>query len=115
LARDKKFTPEEMAIKLSKVLDATNRPLFGREPDKKEKVEILPDKTVTPGKFLPHHLLPGAFKAHPQTIAAVRKDIFLGGEGFEDLEEMIECSGCHESIDKQFWVFCPMCGAAFSE
>ena len=112
---DKKFSPEEMAKTLSKVLDATNRPLFGKAPEKKEQVQILPDKKVSLGKFLPHHLLPGAFKAHPQTIAAVRKDIFMGGEGFEDLEEMIECDACDESIDKQFWVFCPFCGARFPQ
>lgn len=100
---------------LKNVLDVTNRPMFGQETEQEVEVQILPDKTVSPGKFLPHPLVPGAYKAHPQTIAAVRKDIFMAGEGFEDLEEMIQCEGCNESIDKQFWVFCPFCGAKFSQ
>ncbi len=115
MANDKKFSPEKMYESLSKVLDATNRPLFGKQAEAESEVKILPDKSISPGKFLPHPLVPGAYKAHPQTIAAVRKDIFMGGEGFEDLEEMTQCKGCNKALDKQFWVFCPFCGAEFSQ
>lgn len=115
LAKDKKFSPAQLYESLLKVKDAIDRPLFGTEAEAQQDVQILPDKSIGLGKFLPHPLLPEAFKAHPQTIAAVRKDIFMGGEGFEDLEEMVECKQCSKSLDKQFWVFCPFCGAEFSK
>ena len=115
MGNDKKFSPEQMYETLTKVLGATEEPHCGAEPEVQTQVQILPDKSVSPGSFLPHPLLPGAYKAHPQTIAAVRKDIFMAGNEFVDLEEIIKCDGCKESIDKQFWVFCPFCGAKYKE
>lgn len=113
MADDKKFSPENMHEILKNIQGATGKAHFTSTPDVQTKVQIFPDKTIGPGKFRPHPLVPGSFKAHPQTIAAVRKDIFLGGEDFVDLEEIIECEGCKESIDKQFWAFCPFCGAEY--
>jgi hypothetical protein len=78
------------------------------------KVPIRPDTTVSPSKFLADPLIPGGFKAHPNTIKAMRKDLFvLGEEGFEDLEHFIECASCHETLDMQFWLHCPHCEASF--
>lgn len=78
------------------------------------KVQIRPDKAVSPGKFLNDPIIPGGFKAHPTTIRAMRKDIFVGTtEVFDDLEFLINCASCKTELDLQFWHFCPYCEASF--
>ena len=52
--------------------------------------------------------------SYAETIAAMRKDIFVGGtEEFSDLEKIVTCSGCQKELDQQFWIFCPYCEAKF--
>jgi hypothetical protein len=100
---------------------ANERGLDGRHYlslDRREdlKVSIRPNKDVSPGKFRSDPLLPGGYIAHPTTIAALRVDIFVAGEDFVDLlEDWVTCHRCNETIDKQFWKFCPHCEAAFLE
>ncbi len=79
------------------------------------QVQIFPDKSVTPAKFIPNKTIPGTFRAHPVTIAAMRADLFANmyDEAFEELSQSITCSGCQSSVDKQFWKFCPHCEASF--
>lgn len=107
---------DDLNLKLALIQSLTNAagsPLVGYRPEER-KVPIRPDKTVSLSKFLPDPLIPGGFKAHPQTIKAMRKDLFvLGEEGFEDLEVLIDCASCHHTVDAQFWLHCPYCEAAF--
>jgi hypothetical protein len=78
-------------------------------------VKINPDKSVSPGMFKPHPILIGTYSAHPVTIAAMKKDIFVAGEEmFADLENIIVCEGCKRELDTQFWHFCPYCERKFS-
>ena len=78
------------------------------------QVSLRPDKAIKPAMFVPDPLLPGSFKAHPVTIAALRKNIFAAGnELFEDLEDLVTCEGCQQQLDRQFWYFCPFCEAKF--
>lgn len=110
----KKFHPEQLHQKLKEYTNAAGTPLYSPHADQEIKVQILPNKSVAPAKFLPHDLIPGAYKAHPVTIAAMRKDIFVGGDGeFRDLEKIITCEQCQNQIDQQFWIFCPFCEAKF--
>ncbi len=76
-------------------------------------VQILPDKTIGHGMFRQHTQNPNTYMAHPTTIKALKKDIFLAGSSFEEFEEIIQCESCKKELDKQFWHFCPFCESQF--
>jgi hypothetical protein len=108
------FNPEILHQSLMRNKNAAGLPLFQARPDQEVRVDIVPDKSVAIAKFLPHDHIPGHFKAHPTTIAAMRKDIFVAGdEEFKDLEKIVNCSGCQKKLDQQFWIFCPHCESKF--
>ncbi len=72
-------------------------------------VQIRPDKTVSLGNFKPDPLIPGGYTAHPTTIRAMKKDIFVAGNDSEITEIPYICEGCKRQLDIQFWNFCPYC------
>lgn len=92
--------------------NAAGLPHFCPTPSEEVKVHIRPDSSVSLGMFAPDPLYQGHYKAHPTTIAAMRKDIFFGGSSeFEDLQQLETCEKCHHELDYQFWSFCPYCEA----
>lgn len=107
------FDPQAAYEHLMKATNAVGQKHFIDDPEAYQ-IQIRPDKTVSPGKFLNDPILPGGYKAHPTTIRAMRKDIFVGTtEVFEDLAFIINCESCKTEIDVQFWHFCPYCEAQF--
>ncbi|WP_417336634.1 hypothetical protein [Halobacteriovorax marinus] len=99
--------------RLMSVTNAVGKKHFIDDPTAYQ-VQIRPDKSVSPGKFLNDPLIPGGYKAHPTTIRAMKKDIFAAGsELFEDLAFVINCESCKAELDLQFWHFCPFCEAQF--
>ena len=98
---------------LQNLKNAGDQPLLDSSPEI-SKVKLVHDKTVTPGNFKQSQIDPQTYYAHPLTIRAVKKDIFMAGDGFEDLEEIITCEGCKRKLDKQFWHFCPHCEKGFN-
>ena len=113
--KNKKFDTNSLYEKLMSATNAAEKPLFTGAPSETHEVKLRPDKTVGRAKFKPDPLIPGGYLAHPVTIRAVRLDIFVGGEGFEDLEYLYQCSSCNEQLDLQFWKFCPYCEAPFKK
>lgn len=109
----KKHDPESQLKKLKTYGNAANLPLFETDYHETHKVNIIPDKSVAPAMFIPDKLDPKKFRAHPTTIRAMRKDLFMGGEDFVDLECLITCASCKTELDLQFWQFCPYCEASF--
>ena len=98
---------------IKQLKNAADRALVSSQAEER-RVPIRPDKNVSLAKFLPDPLIPGGFKAHPQTLRAMKKDLFvLGEEGFEDLECLITCQSCQQQIDTQFWLHCPFCETSF--
>jgi hypothetical protein len=110
---------DELEKKLATLRQATNaggKPNFNLGGVEKISVHLRPDNTVRPAMFVPDPLLPGGYKAHPVTLAALKKDIFAAGsELFEDLEDLVTCESCQQQIDRQFWHFCPFCEAKFRD
>ncbi len=109
-----KHDPKSQFEKLKTFSNAANSPLFSHDYHETFKVNILPDKTISPAKFVPDPLRPNLFLAHPTTIKAMRKELFMGGEDFVDLECLRICNSCKQQIDLQFWHFCPFCEASFT-
>lgn len=108
-----KHDPYSQVEKLKTYNNAGNLPLFETDFHETHEVQIIPDKSVKRALFIPDPLNPKKFKAHPITIAAMRKELFMGGEDFVDLECLIKCESCHTTIDIQFWKFCPHCEASY--
>lgn len=110
---DKPFDPDSLYHKLLSATNAAGQQHFNHNYEE-IKVNINPDSSVSPGNFKPDLLHPGHYKAHPTTIRAMRKDIFVGGQDeFVDLEKSYICESCHTELDLQFWTFCPYCEAEF--
>lgn len=108
----KDWKAQEFYEKLMRAEGVTGGRHFQQRPSEEFKVHIRPDKSVSPAKFLPDPNSPGQYRAHPQTIRAMRNDIFVGGaEVFEDLEVFYQCSSCQKELDLQFWKLCPYCEA----
>lgn len=98
---------------LKSLTNAGNLPLLDINSPQNYVVQIIPDGTIERAKFLPIENSVNQYKAHPVTIRAMKKDLFLAGEDFIDLECIIECKSCREKIDLQFWLFCPFCESNF--
>jgi hypothetical protein len=90
-----------------------HKQVFHSSPDQIARVKLRPNKDVPSALFKPDPLIPGGYIAHPTTISAVRKEIFMGGEDFIDLELLYICTKCQHELDLQFWNFCPYCEASF--
>ena len=94
--------------KLRTLQNAATKPLVNEQHQEKQ-IRLLPDESISPSKFKQSQLDPSIYYATPLTISAVKKDLFLVGDGFEDLEDIKECSDCSRKLDAQFWKFCPYC------
>ena len=105
-----KMRTQDFYEKLMSATGLTGGRHFQERPEEEYQVRLKPDKSVSRAKFLPIPGEPGIYKAHPVTIRAMRKDLFVGGaEMFEDLEAPYTCHSCQASLDLQFWLFCPYC------
>lgn len=99
---------------LESLKNAGNKPLLQNSPQV-ESVRILVDENVSAGMFRPHPTTPNLFYANSLTVRAVKKDLFMAGNGFEDLERTSSCTSCSREIDTQFWSFCPYCEGKLSK
>lgn len=104
---------DEIIEYLRQLENAAGKPHLQINQHQDVKVNIYPDEKITPGKFKPSKLMSGEYFAHPQTIRALKKNIFMAADEFEDLEIPYQCEKCQEHLDAQFWHFCPCCGEKF--
>jgi len=77
------------------------------------QVKIRASQSVSIGMFKADPFIPGGYIAHPDSIKALRKDIFTLDFDLDEFQEIVTCSGCKNKLDKQFWIYCPYCGAEF--
>lgn len=88
--------------------------VFNTSPETAQ-VAIRPDKKISLGMFKPHPFLQETYLAHPTTIRAMKKNLFMAGNDFEELEDLCTCTSCRQNIDRQFWHFCPYCETQLPE
>lgn len=114
LKRDLINKSEDEVIEYLKQLEnAAGKPHLQIQQHQDFKVNIHPDTKVSPGMFKPSKVAAREYFAHPLTIAALKKNIFMAGDEFEDLEIPHRCENCNTQLDVQFWHFCPYCGEKF--
>lgn len=89
------------------------QPLFDHEQREDVKVSFRVDEKIGPAMFKPDPLIPNGYLANSLTLRAMRSDIFIFGEGTEDLASIYHCA-CGKELDVQFWKFCPFCAREFS-
>ena len=90
-----------------------NKARYYSDEFQEAQVQILPDASVSIAKFIPSKINPSTYHAHPDTIKALRKDLFVAGADFSQFEFKHCCLGCNSELDLQFWRYCPYCGAKF--
>lgn len=114
---DRKVAQEIMRNleKIKKIENAVDAPLYNTEQAQELKINILVDKNIAHGKFLPHPSTPNTWLASEQTFKAMKKNIFALDEEMLDMADNIICESCKTTIDRQFWFFCPFCGASYKE
>lgn len=99
--------------KINSIDNAINQPLYNTQQESQIKINIRVDNSVAHGLFKPDPKIDGGWIASEQTFRAMRKDIFALDESMIDLNEPYQCQSCKTDLDKQFWEFCPYCGASF--
>ena len=72
-----KYDADSVKKKLETYSNAANMPLFDSQHPIEDKVQIRPDNRIKPALFKPDLEQPGHYLAHPQTIRAMRKDLFM--------------------------------------
>jgi hypothetical protein len=90
------------------------KPYYDLSQEQKVDVQIRVDKNVPAAMFKPDPKNPGGWVANELTFRAMKKDIFALGEELQELSERYTCS-CQNTMDKQFWHFCPYCGQTFTK
>ena len=104
---------QQILRQLENAKNAVDKAHFQTHQTFETEVNIIPDKTVSLGKFLPSKVIVGQYKAHPITIRAMKKNIFAAGDDlFSELAKPYICK-CGQNLDIQFWHFCPYCEAEF--
>lgn len=111
------MSDEKKLDKLKKESWYGEKPYYDLSSPQTEEVQIIPDKKISPGMFKPDKDITNKYYAHPTTIKALKKNIFLAGENWDqDVSNIqIECSGCKRKLDKDFWHFCPFCETKFNQ
>ncbi len=109
----KKFDPNNLLHFAKKMTNALDSKLVDTNDYVEKKIELRPDKSIATAKFKPHPFIEGIFLAHPHTIKAVREDLFMVGQGFDDFELLYRCDNCKNVLDVQFWKLCPHCAKPF--
>lgn len=95
--------------KINNIKNAADQQCFDINRPEEVKVQIRANKSVSRGMFRPDPFIPGGYIAHPSTIRAMRKDIFVLGDEEDDLEILHTCTSCKSVIDLHYWSICPYC------
>lgn len=107
------FDPNNIINRTKEIKNAIDQQMFNTDEYQETQINIRPSKNVSLGMFRPDPLIPGGHIAHPTTIRAMRKSLFMLGDNFIDLEKKYTCEKCKKTLDLQFWILCPYCETPF--
>lgn len=105
--------PGEHYQDIKDALVEESKPAFDMQNAQNFSVDLKPDKSVSRGNFKPNPDHERGYLAHPSTIAALKKDIFVTDVDLQDYSLEIDCPSCKTKLDLQFWKFCPFCDSPF--
>lgn len=104
--------PHKIIEYIKRLEEKVEQPLFDHDHRQDIPVNFRVDERVAPAMFKPDPLIPGGYIANSLTLRAMRSDLFIFGEGTDDLESTYHCA-CGKELDVQFWKFCPYCAREF--
>ncbi len=106
---------QEIYDNLKAIENHIGQPFLDLDPSKQEawSFNLRPDNGVPLALFKPDPQNPSGHIAHPDTIRAMRKDIFVSDPDLLDRSLKHTCLGCKHELDLQFWLHCPYCGKEF--
>ncbi|MBF0300847.1 MAG: hypothetical protein HQK51_19210 [Oligoflexia bacterium] len=87
--------------------------VYDLNQEQKFDLSLFADDKIAPGLFKPDQSNPQKFYANSLTIRALKKNILLAGEDFDEFAEIYVCEKCNKELDLQFWHFCPFCETQF--
>ena len=99
--------------KVSHMKNAVQRPLFEQKTPEQNSLQIKIDNKLAHGVFVPSKAIAGIWYASEQTFRAMKKDLFMFGDTFDEIKEPYTCGSCKTDLDMQFWHFCPYCSERF--
>lgn len=105
-SKENEFNKKVLNI-IENEVDLAGNKAYDISKQEKFNVTIIPDKNVKAAMFLP--ISENQYKAHPNTIQAMKKDIFVTSQTYIDHEILIKCKSCSSEIDLQYWNACPFC------
>lgn len=103
---------QKSLAQIEKMKNMVQAPHYDLSQQQKIEVPIRIVKDVPAAMFKPDPENPKGWIANELTYRAMKKDIFALGEELDVVQESYTCS-CKQTIDKQFWYFCPYCGEQF--
>ncbi|MBF0361619.1 MAG: hypothetical protein HQK49_11440 [Oligoflexia bacterium] len=103
----------EIYTELSNISHAEGYRVFDISNEQKFDLSLFVDDKIAPGLFKPDPENPKKFHANSITIRALKKDILLAGEDFDEFTHTYVCEKCKKELDLQFWHFCPFCEEHF--
>lgn len=110
MRKDPPSSPQDVQKKIQALKNCIDQSLYSSHPIETHQVKLVPNKLIQITQFVPIPGLTGQFHAHPDTINALREDIFaLGEELFDELASKYQCHSCQNVLDLQFWKHCPFC------
>ncbi len=72
------------------------------------EIKVLPKSNVTLAKFVKAKDSDNTYFAHPETIKAMKKDIFTSNDLLQS--DATPCSHCQQLLHSGMWEYCPYCG-----
>ncbi len=100
---------EKISQLVKQIENMVGDPAFDIQRHEDVKVNVRVSESVAPAMFKPDPLIPGGYIANSLTVRAMKPDIFVMGDSFEDLFKEYGCA-CGKVFDIQFWKLCPYCG-----
>lgn len=72
------------------------------------QIRIIPKSNIGLAKFVKVKDSDDAYFAHPDTIKAMKKDIFTTNDLLQSEPE--PCKSCQQLLHSNMWEYCPYCG-----
>ncbi len=112
--RNPRTTAEELKKLIRELDNLAGLAAYDLSNPQDYKLSLIADEEIKPAKFK-LDIKTNRYRAHPRTIEALKKNILLAGDDLDELSIAYECYSCKESLDIQFWHFCPHCGGQFKD
>lgn len=72
------------------------------------EIKVLPKTNISIAKFVKAKDIDHTYFAHPETIKAMKKNIFTSNDLLQS--DTTPCGHCQQLLHSGMWEYCPYCG-----